>query len=140
MLEGFKKFIMRGNVIDLAVAVVIGAAFSPIVKALTDEVIYPLIGAIFGKPNFDELWVPVLNGAEIRPFTVVTAVLNFLIIAAALYFMVVLPMNKVNAKLAKPEDVPDEVKDPQLIVLEEILGTLKNNDAPATGQPGGHRV
>jgi large conductance mechanosensitive channel len=90
MIKGFRDFILRGNVMDLAVAVIIGAAFTAIVTALTTNIINPLLGAIIGKPNFDYL-VATVNGGEIKYGTFLTAVVNFLLIAAVVYFFLVLP-------------------------------------------------
>jgi large conductance mechanosensitive channel len=90
MLKGFRDFILRGNVMDLAVAVIIGAAFTGIVTALTTNIINPLLGAFIGKPNFDYL-IAHINGGEIKYGTFITAVINFLLIAAVVYFFLVLP-------------------------------------------------
>ena len=121
MLKGFKEFISRGNVIDLAVGVIIGGAFAPIVSTLTDNVIMALIAAIFGKPNFDEVGHFVINGADIMPGTVITAVINFLLIAAALYFCIVVPMNKLKKKEeAAPVEPSEDVK-----LLGEIRDLLQ---------------
>ncbi|MDP9806067.1 large conductance mechanosensitive channel [Trueperella bonasi] len=121
MLKGFKDFIARGNVMDLAVGVIIAGAFSAIVTALNEQILMPLIGAIFGKPNFDMIWTIDLNGAKIYPGTLVTASVNFLIIAAALYFFVVVPMNK----LTQPKEDESPVKTDEAILLEEIRDLLK---------------
>ena len=94
MLKGFKDFILRGNVVDLAVAVVIGAAFSTVVTALVDGLINPLIAAIFGAPDLTGVGVFELNGAIFSVGLVLDAVFKFLIIAAAIYFIIVMPMNK----------------------------------------------
>jgi large conductance mechanosensitive channel len=90
MLKGFRDFILRGNVMDLAVAVIIGAAFTAIVTALTEKVINPLLGAVIGKPNFGYL-VGHINGGEIKYGDFLTAIVNFLLIAAVVYFFLVLP-------------------------------------------------
>ncbi len=90
MLKGFRDFILRGNVMDLAVAVIIGAAFTGIVTALTANIINPLLGSVVGKPNFDYL-VAHLHGGEIKYCTFLTAVINFILIAAVVYFFLVLP-------------------------------------------------
>ncbi len=90
MIKGFRDFILRGNVMDLAVAVIIGAAFTAIVTALTANIINPLLGAVVGKPNFDYL-VGHVNGGEIKYGTFLTAVINFLLIAAVVYFLLVVP-------------------------------------------------
>lgn len=120
MLQGFKEFISRGNVIDLAVGVIIGGAFSPIVSALTDNILMPLIAAIFGQPNFDTVGAFTINGAQILPGTLVTTVVNFLIVAAALYFFVVTPMNKLSRK----EEVV-EAPEASVELLTEIRDLLK---------------
>jgi large conductance mechanosensitive channel len=89
---GFKDFISRGNVIDLAVAVVIGAAFNGVVQALVKDILTPLIAAIFGQPDFSQLTFTI-NGSEFKYGDLINSVLNFLIVAAAIYFFVILPMN-----------------------------------------------
>ena len=133
MIQGFKKFIMRGNVIDLAVAVVIANAFNPIVTALVENVINPFIGGIFGKQNFDRIWTITVRPAEgkkkaveILPGTILTALISFLLIAAAVYFCLVYPMNKANERLAKRKglnteeaEISDEVR-----LLTEIRDAL----------------
>ena len=101
MIKGFRDFILRGNVMDLAVAVIIGAAFSAIVTALTTNIISPLIGAIVGKPSFDNLTATV-NGGVIKYGTFFTAVINFLIIAAVVYFFLVLPTQYLLKKFNPP--------------------------------------
>jgi large conductance mechanosensitive channel len=90
MLKGFRDFILRGNVMDLAVAVIIGAAFTAIVTALTEKIINPLLGAFIGKPNFGYL-VAHVNGGEIRYGDFLTAIVNFLLLAAVVYFFLVMP-------------------------------------------------
>ena len=122
MLQGFKEFITRGNVIDLAVGVVIGGAFAPIVSTLTDNVIMALIAAIFGQPDFNQVGAFTLNGAQILPGTVITAIVNFLLVALAVYFFVVVPVNKMK----KPaEEAPAGPSSEEL--LGEIRDLLKKN-------------
>jgi len=89
MFKGFREFIMRGNVVDLAVAVVIGAAFGAVVKAFVDNIITPIIA----KPDFSNL-VFTVNHSQFRYGLFINAVISFLLIAAAIYYVVVLPMNK----------------------------------------------
>ncbi|MFY9263182.1 MAG: large conductance mechanosensitive channel protein MscL [Actinomycetaceae bacterium] len=131
MIKGFKDFIAKGNVIDLAVAVIIGAAFSPVVSSLTDKILMPLIAAIFGQPNFDTVGMFTLNGAEIMPGTFVTAVVNFLIVAGALYFFIVTPMNKLTKK--KEDDdakaAAEAKPEPSVELLTEIRDLLKDQRA-----------
>ena len=124
MFSGFKEFISRGNVIDLAVGVIIGGAFSPIVTALSDNVIMAFIAAIFGKPNFDHVGEFTINGTTIMPGTVITAVINFLLIALALYFCIVVPMNKLR-KTKEVEEVATPSED--VVLLTEIRDLLKKN-------------
>lgn len=106
MFDGFKKFIMRGNVIDLAVAVVIGAAFTQVVNAVVDGLINPILAAIIGKPNFDDLTITIRD-STIMYGTVITAVINFLLVAAAIYFLIVKPMNMMMARLDEGKGTPD---------------------------------
>jgi large conductance mechanosensitive channel len=101
MLKGFRDFILRGNVMDLAVAVIIGAAFGAIVTAFTANIINPLLGAVIGKPNFDYL-IAHVNGGEIKYGTFFTAVVNFLLIAAVVYFCLVLPTQYLMKKFNPP--------------------------------------
>lgn len=109
MLKGFRDFILRGNVVDLAVAVVIGAAFSGIVGSLVKDIINPLIAAIFKKPDFSYL-VFTLNGGKITYGNFLNQVINFLIIAAAIYFLVVLPLNKLMAKFFPAKAEPPKTR------------------------------
>lgn len=97
MLKGFRDFILRGNVVDLAVAVVIGAAFSAIVNSLVTDLINPLIAAAFKKPDFSYL-VLNLHGGHIRYGNFLNALIQFLLVATAVYFFVVLPLNTLMAK------------------------------------------
>ncbi len=92
MLKGFKEFVLRGNVLDLAIAVVIGAAFSSVVTAMVKDLITPLIGALVGKPDFSALVVTV-NGSPFLIGDFLNAVIAFVLMAAAVYFFVVVPMN-----------------------------------------------
>lgn len=109
MLRGFRDFILRGNVIDLAVAVVIGAAFTGIVTALVSDIINPLIAAIFRKPDFSYLTLHV-HGGVIQYGLFLNAVIAFLIIACVIYFGVVLPVSKLLARFHKPIVAPPTTK------------------------------
>jgi large conductance mechanosensitive channel len=104
MLKGFRDFILRGNVMDLAVAVVIGAAFGAVVTALVGDVITPLIAAIVHKPDFSSLVLDI-NGGKIKYGDFLNAVISFLLIAAAVYFFVVLPVNALMNRFKKPVPV-----------------------------------
>ncbi len=105
MLKGFRDFVLRGNVMDLAVAVIIGAAFTAIVTALTDNIIKPLLGAIIGKPDFGYL-VAYVHGGKIQYGNFLTAVVNFLILAAVVYFFLVLPTQYLLKKFNPPKAEP----------------------------------
>src|SRR5215469_3136983 len=105
-MKGFKQFIMRGNVLDLAVAVVIGGAFGAVVTALVKDLITPLIAAIVGKPDFSAIQFEV-NSSKFLPGDFFNAVISFLLISAAVYFLVVLPMNSLMARLRRGEAPPD---------------------------------
>lgn len=106
MLKGFKEFIMRGNVIDLAVAVVIGAAFGAVVTAFVTYILTPLIAAIVGKPDFSA-FIANLNGSEIKYGLFLNALISFLLVAAAVYFTMVVPMNAWKARQARGQAPPD---------------------------------
>ncbi len=106
MIKGFRDFILRGNVVDLAVAVVIGAAFGAVVTSFVANIITPLIAAIFGKPDFADLMFTI-NNSTFKYGLFINAVVSFLLIAAAIYFVVVVPMNKMaelRARGKSPED------------------------------------
>jgi large conductance mechanosensitive channel len=105
-MKGFKQFIMRGNVLDLAVAVVIGAAFGAVVTALVKDLITPIIAAIVGKPDFSNIFFDV-NGSRFLIGDFINAVVSFLLIAAAVYFFVVLPVNTLMARIKRGEVPPD---------------------------------
>ena len=105
-MKGFKQFIMRGNVLDLAVAVVMGAAFGAVVTALVKDLITPLIAAIVGKPDFSAIQFEV-NSSKFLIGDFVNAIVSFILIAAAVYFFVVLPMNALLARMRRGEAPPD---------------------------------
>ena len=106
MLDGFKKFILRGNVVDMAVGVVIGAAFGGVVTALTKDLLTPLIAAIVGKPDFSAIHFTIRG----TPFPVgdfINAIVSFLLIASVIYFFVVLPVNTLVARMNRGDKPPD---------------------------------
>ncbi len=106
MLRGFKEFVLRGNVLDLAVAVVVGGAFGAIVNAMVKDLITPLIGAIIGKPDFSGL-VVTINGSQFLVGDFLNAIISFLLIAAAVYFFIVVPVNALKARAARGEAPAD---------------------------------
>ncbi|WP_103062624.1 large conductance mechanosensitive channel protein MscL [Actinomyces qiguomingii] len=125
MIKGFKEFISQGNVLDLAVAVIIGAAFSPIVQAITD-VIMGIIGSLAGQPNFDSVLQFSINGHDpIQPGTIITAAVNFLLVAAAVYFCIVAPMNRLSARLKKEKEEEEAGEPTDVELLTEIRDLLK---------------
>ncbi len=110
MLKGFRDFILRGNVVDLAVAVILGTAFNAIVTSLVGDVLNPLIAATIGKPDFSSVILHVGGGA-IKVGNFLNAAVSFLIIAAVVYFAIVLPLNHMMARLKKPApDAPSSMK------------------------------
>lgn len=113
MLKDFKEFVLRGNVVDLAVAVVIGAAFGAIITSLVKDLITPLIAAIGGQPDFSNLSFT-LNGSKFMYGDFINAVISFLMIAAVIFFLVVQPLNALvsRAKRKKTTDSPTTKKCP----------------------------
>jgi large conductance mechanosensitive channel len=105
-MKGFKQFIFRGNVLDLAVAVVIGAAFAAVVTALVKDVITPLIAAVAGSPDFSSIALDI-NGSKLLIGDFLNAVIAFLLMAMAVYFFIVLPVNSLTARLNRGEAPPD---------------------------------
>ena len=128
MLKGFRDFIMKGNVVDLAVAVVIGAAFGAVVNSFVANILMPLISALVGAPNFNSFGRVEINGNYILFGTFLTVLVNFILVAAAIYFVVVVPMNHMiarrNAKLGIKADEP--AVDPQVELLTEIRDALQS--------------
>lgn len=130
MLKGFKEFISRGNAIDLAVGMVIGTAFTAVITALVKQVINPLIGGLFGEQNFDDVFQFTIGTATVQPGAVITALVNFLLVAFALYFFIVLPMNALAARRKKEEAVetPEVSEDVQLLSeIRDLLKAQNNN-------------
>ena len=124
MLKGFKDFLLRGNAIDLAVAVVVGTAFGLVVNALATDFLGGIIGAIGGTPDFGDAGVSV-NGSKIVIGSTITQLINFVIVAAAVYFFVVVPVNKLMER--RKRGVEPEVKAPSedILVLQEIRDLLR---------------
>ena len=112
---GFKQFLLRGNVVDLAVGVVVGAAFGGVVAALTKDLLTPLIAAAVGKPDFSAIQLTV-NNSKFLVGDFINAVVSFLLIAAAIYYLVVLPVNALvsRAKKEPPAD-PSTKKCPECL-------------------------
>ena len=119
MLKGFRDFILRGNVVDLAVAVIIGAAFNAIVTSLVGDVLNPLIAAVIGKPDFSSVILHIGTGA-IKVGNFLNAIVSFLIVAAVVYFCIVLPLNTLMARLKKPEEAAAPTTKPCPECLSDI--------------------
>lgn len=100
-MSGFKDFILRGNVVDLAVGVVIGGAFGGVVTAFTKDLVTPMIAALVGKPDFSAIEYTI-NGTKFPVGDFLNAVVAFLLVAAAIYYVIIVPMNAMNARMAKP--------------------------------------
>jgi large conductance mechanosensitive channel len=125
--EDFRKFITRGNVLDLAVAVVIGVAFNAVVNSLVNDVIMQLIAAIVGKPNFNQLTFT-LNDAIIRYGSFLTALINFLIIAATLFVVIKAFEELQKRRKGAGEDVAEDKSD-EVVLLTEIRDLLSERRA-----------
>ena len=106
MLSGFKKFILRGNVVDMAVGVVIGAAFATVVGAFTKDLLTPLIGAIVGKTGNFATITYTIRGSEFNIGDFINQIISFALVAAAVYFFVVTPVNALMARMHKDEPAP----------------------------------
>lgn len=130
MLKGFKAFIMRGNVVDLAIAVVIGAAFGAVVAALVSDFLTPLIAAIFGQPDFSTLTFTI-HKSTFKYGHFINALFAFVSVAAAVYFFVVAPLTKLAERrkrgVAEAEDTP--TPSDEAILLAKILEVLEGRDA-----------
>jgi large conductance mechanosensitive channel len=125
MLKGFREFVMRGNVVDLAVAFVLGVAFTAIVNAIVNGLINPIIAAIFGKPDLAQVANFTINGAHFSLGLILAALFNFIVVAAAIYFIVVLPMNKLLERLAQGREPEPEARTPEVLLLTEIRDSLR---------------
>ncbi|MEI7692117.1 MAG: large conductance mechanosensitive channel protein MscL [Actinomycetes bacterium] len=121
MLKEFRDFLLRGNVVDLAVAVVIGAAFAALVNSLVSDILTPIIGAIIGKPDFSNLSFTV-HGSQFNYGNFLNALIAFVSVAAAVFFFVVKPMNTLNRlRGASSEEVANEID-----LLTEIRDELRS--------------
>jgi large conductance mechanosensitive channel len=138
MLKGFRQFIMRGNLLDLAVAVVLGAAFGGVVSALVKDLVTPLIGALVGTPDFSAIAFEV-NGSRFLIGDFINALLSFLLIAAAVYFFVVVPVNALMARVRRGEAPPDPTTKACPECLSEVpirARRCAHCASPLTGEAG----
>lgn len=140
MLEGFKKFIMRGNVMELAVAVIIGGAFTAIVTAFTKGIVEPVLALFGGSPEFG-LGFHLREGNPatfVNLGSILTAIVNFLIIAAVIYFLMIMPMNKLAEMNARRKGIePEEAAATETELLAEIrdlLAEQRGGNAEPTGK------
>lgn len=148
VFQGFKDFISRGNAIELAVGVVIGAAFGAVIAAIQNGFIGPLIAAIFGKPDLTNVWLFTINGAVFSIGLILDALLKFLITAAAVYFVIVLPLNALAARRKRGQEEEPKAPSEDILLLQEIRDLLASRPSPAVvndtgtvpgapGTPGG---
>ncbi len=127
MIQGFKSFIMRGNVVDLAVAVAIGAAFTAVVTAFSNNVINPLIAAVGGS-NVNGLGFRIISSnpkTTVDIGAVITALINFLIVAVVVYFLVVVPMNLLAERRRRGEEPEPTAPAEDIVLLQEIRDLLR---------------
>lgn len=121
MLKEFRDFLLRGNIVELAVAFVMGVAFAAVVTSLVDNLVMPIIAMIIGKPDFSDLTFTI-NDAVFRYGSFITALIQFVAIAAAVFFFVVKPMDTIMARIRKPAE--DEVSDEERR-HQELLAALR---------------
>lgn len=127
MLKGFKDFISKGNVVDLAVALVIGTAFTAIVNALVQGFVNPLVAAIFGQPDLASVGNFTIRDAEFSIGLILAAAFNFLCVAAAVYFFIVMPINKLRERKAQEPEAAEEAVPPEdILLLREIRDALRD--------------
>jgi large conductance mechanosensitive channel len=127
VLKGFREFISRGNVVDLAVALVIGTAFTAIVSAIVEGFVNPLIAAVFGEPNLADVANFTINDAHFSIGLILAAVFNFICVAAAIYFFIVTPINKLRELQKKEPEAEEEAVPPEdILLLREIRDALRD--------------
>ena len=124
MLKGFKDFLLRGNVVDLAVAFVIGVAFAAVIAAFSTDFIGGIIGAIGGTPDFGDAGF-VVNDSKIVVGSTINALINFLIVAAVVYFAVVVPVNRLMERRKSGEEGEVEAPSEDIMLLQEIRDLLR---------------
>jgi len=133
VIKGFKEFILRGNVVQLAVAVVMGAAFGAVINALVQDIIMPFITAIFGKPDYSALYVTV-HHSKILYGSFITAVISFTLIAIGVYFFIVMPINHFEKMRRRrrglPEKTPDITELELLAQIRDLLAAREQRDQP----------
>lgn len=136
MLKGFREFILRGNVIDLAVAVVIGAAFTAVVTSIVTNLFNPLISSFFKANSLDNAMIVTLNGSDIKFGAVLGSIISFLIVAVVVYFVFVFPINKLKERterLRRKGVVEPDAPVTELDLLTEIRDLLQAQQSPPSG-------
>ena len=123
MLKGFRDFLSQGSVVELAVAFVIGAAFTAVVEAVVAGFVNPLVAAIFGEPELSAVGNFTINDADFSLGLIFAAAFNFLTVAAAIYFIIVLPLNKMRERRAVAEEIEEVTED--VALLREIRDELR---------------
>ena len=121
-MKGFRDFILRGNVVDLAVGVMVGAAFGAVITALVKDLMTPFIAALVKQPNFSS-WTFTVNGSEFFYGDFLNALISFVIVAGTIYFFIVMPVNKLMTRFKGSPEAPKKPDDVR--VLEEIRDLLK---------------
>ena len=134
-MKGFKRFLLRGNLVELAVAVVIGLAFSALITALVKDLITPLIAAIGGKPDFSQLYFTV-NKSKFAYGDFLNAVISFIIIAAVVYFLVVLPVGKLLEVVTRNEEATERECPECLSDVPKAARRCRYCRAQLTPEPG----
>ena len=120
MLAGFKKFIIQGNAIDLAVGLIMGLAFKAVVDALVNSILMPIIAAIIGEPSFDDLTITI-GDSVIGYGALITAVVNLLLVGAAVYFFIVVPINHMKDRRAAGDEPSEPTNDEKMVQLLEQI-------------------
>jgi len=129
VLAEFREFVLRGNLVDLAIAVVVGAAFGALVTSAVENLVTPLIAAVGGEPDFSRLSFTI-NGSRFGYGAFLNALLSFVVIAAVVFFGVVKPVNALLARLKRDEREEPEAPAPDVALLTEIRDLLKARSAP----------
>ena len=137
VFQGFKDFISRGNAVELAVGVAIGAAFTAVVTAINVGIIGPLIAAIFGEKSLAKVWSFDINGAHFSFGVILDALIRFLVTAAAIYFLVVLPLNALAARRKRGQEEEPAAPAEDILLLQEIRDLLAARPTPAVVNDAG---
>jgi large conductance mechanosensitive channel len=135
VIKGFKDFLLRGNVIDLAVAVVLGTAFGAVIAAFANDVIGGLIGAIGGSPDFGSAGFTI-NDSRVILGSTINALIYFLIVAAVVYFVVVVPVNRLMERRKRGEEPEVAAPTEDILLLQEIRDLLRDQRGGASGTGG----